>query len=84
MNCCAESGTSLCNLKFQSNVGFFTTYPVDLLLLRSLLHVKPKEKIDTKKVKLFSFFNYYSYLTLTLQNLETIDSSGKLLKHSIN
>lgn len=33
----------------------------------------------------FSFsFNYYSYSTLTLQNLETIDSSGKLLKHSIN
>lgn len=60
-------------------MSFFTA--TDLQLLKSLLRIQPKKKIHAAEP---FFFNYYSYLTLTLQNLETIDSSGKLLKHSIN
>lgn len=77
---CAESGTSLCNFGVSKQCEFLHNLSHRFAVVEIFTTYKTKEEIHTAE----PFFNYYYYLTLTLQNLETIDSSGKLLKHSIN
>lgn len=74
-----ESEVSLYFLVFQSNHFLFSPF-CHSEVLKYLLEIKLGNQMHTAG----PIFFYSSYLTLTLQNLETIDSSGKLLKHSIN